>query len=351
MNQTLALIYGGKSGEHEVSIKTAFSILHAVDYTQFTVMPIYVTMEGEWAQGELLTSKPSDIGAILYKPQAQPINLFQLKKEVDVIFPVIHGPNGEDGTLQGLLEMLDVPYVGCGVAASSMGMDKVLMKKMYEAEGLPQCQYTYYFKHQLETNMDGIVEEIEEKLGYPCFVKPANLGSSVGISKAKNRQSLKDALHVAASYDKKVIVEENVVGREIEIGVLGNDTLRTSVIGEVATTSDFYDYEAKYQNQQVTSLQIPALLPENVQNRVAEIAKKAFHALDGTGLARIDFFWVEKTDEILINEINTMPGFTPHSMYPMLFKEAGVSYSELIQELVKLANERYAEKKQKTISK
>jgi len=344
----LGIIYGGKSSEHEVSLRTAFSILNAMDYDKYSVIPFYIRLDGQWVKGKTMSATPNELDE-LRLDEGSSFDLFTLKREIDIVFPVVHGPFGEDGTLQGLLEMLDVPYVGCGVLASSAGMDKVLMKNVFKAEGLPQCEYLYFERGHIQENSDVVLNEIEEKLGYPCFVKPANLGSSVGIGKAKDREGLLFALLNAAKFDRRIIVEEFVEGREVEIGILGNGKLRTSAIGEIFSVGEFYDYSAKYKNIG-TKLQIPAELPSYISEEIAVVAKQAFASLDASGLSRIDFFYDEKRDRILINEINTMPGFTSFSMYPMLFNEIGVDYQTLIVELIELGMQRYNDKKGNQIS-
>lgn len=347
--RTLGIIYGGKSSEHEVSLRTAFSIMEAVDYTKFEIIPVYIGLDGQWAKGEKKTSKPDSVESLRLHVADEELNLFQLSKKIDVFFPVVHGPYGEDGTLQGLLEMLDVPYVGSGVLGSALGMDKVVMKNMFASVGLPQCNFLSFSRKDLSGALEQSCEQIEQELGYPCFVKPANLGSSVGISKAKDRAGLIQALQLASKFDRKVIVEEFIAGSEVEIGVLGNEQLKTSVIGKIISVGEFYDYAAKYKNIG-TQLEIPAQVPNGVQARIEELAKQAFAVLECSGLSRVDFFWNEETGAIYINEINTMPGFTPFSMYPMLFREAGVTYSQLIEELIQLAFERYEETKQNQVS-
>jgi D-alanine-D-alanine ligase len=344
----LGIIYGGKSSEHEVSLRTAFSIMEAVDYDKYEVIPVYIQLDGTWVKGEMYNNKPTSVKSLRLDKVDEPLSVFTLAKEVDVFFPVIHGPYGEDGTLQGMLEMLDVPYVGSGVLGSAMGMDKVMMKKVFESVSLPQCKFLSFTRKEISTSITSIAEKIERELNYPCFVKPVNLGSSVGISKAKDKESLIEALNIAARYDKKVIVEQFVQGREVEIGVLGNEHVKTSVVGEIRSVGEFYDYAAKYKNIG-TELNIPAQIPSSVVKRIEETAKKAFTALECSGLSRADFFWNDETDALYINEINTMPGFTPFSMYPMLFKEAGIPYAQLIEELIELALERYEERKQNQI--
>ncbi|UFJ43161.1 D-alanine--D-alanine ligase [Brevibacillus humidisoli] len=362
----LGIVYGGKSSEHEVSLRTALSVIQAVDPDKYEILPIYIRLDGNWVKGEAAAGLPQSVEALRLegkqssaadgqagqmvqsgKRDAAPV--LSLGEEIDVIFPVVHGPNGEDGTVQGLLELANLPYVGSGVMASAVGMDKWMMKNIFAQAGLPQGKYLGILRSRLESAPDEVVREIEEELGYPCFVKPANMGSSVGISKAKDREQLLEALKLAASFDRRLIVEAFVEGRELEIGVLGNEQVVTSVVGEVIATKEFYDYEAKYKGAG-TELQIPANVPQHVADRIAELAVQAFHTIDASGLSRVDFFWNEAVDRLYINEVNTMPGFTPYSMYPMLFAEAGIPYSELIDRLVQLAQERHADKQRNQIS-
>ncbi|WP_232695375.1 D-alanine--D-alanine ligase [Brevibacillus daliensis] len=370
----LGIIYGGKTSEHEVSLSTALSIMKAVDLDKYEVQPIYVQMDGTWVKGETITkelpgnvhslrlgvqhsaspsqSKAEEKTALLEKNQprsGKPANVMSINQEVDVIFPVIHGPNGEDGTVQGMLELAGIPYVGTGVMASAVGMDKWMMKNVFAQAGLEQVQYVGFLRSQIERNVEQVMDQIEEKLGYPCFVKPANMGSSVGISKAKDRDELKEALAIAGKFDRRIIVEEFIKAREVEIGVLGNEEIITSAIGEVIAAKEFYDYEAKYKGGG-TELQIPAMLPDGVKERIEEMAKLAFQAIDGSGLSRVDFFYDETNDRVVINEVNTMPGFTPFSMYPMLFAEAGIPYEELIDRLVQLGLERFEEKQKNIVA-
>lgn len=350
MKQHIALIFGGKSGEHHVSIKTAFSILQSINYNKFEVTPLFVQLNGTWLQGNVFYNAPSSIDEVTSLNVYQPLqDVFQFFHQVDVAFPVIHGPNGEDGTLQGMLEILNVPYVGSGVPGSAMGMDKALMKIVFQQENIPQGEFLVFTRNTLENEMDAVLAKTENTLGYPVFVKPANLGSSIGISKAKNTAELIDALHFAAKFDNKIVVEAFISGREVEIGVLGHSELMTSEVGEVTTTKEFYDYEAKYENQDVTQLHIPANIPTDVKERMAELAKRAFRSLDCSGLSRVDFFWDEENDKLYINEINTLPGFTPFSMYPMLFDKVGVSYSVLIDKLIEFAFEKFITKEQNQI--
>lgn len=360
----LGIIYGGKSSEHEVSLRTAYSIIKAIDPAKYEVTPVHVQIDGSWVKGEpragLLSGVEAlrlakkgaeadkEMTAIERTNQKEATPALTLGRDVDVVFPVIHGPNGEDGTIQGLLELADLPYVGTGVLASAVGMDKWMMKNVFAQAGLPQVKYLGVLRSRLKSELTDIVVEIEEKLGYPCFIKPANMGSSVGINKAKNRTELIEALQTAAKFDRRLIVEEFVKARELEIGVLGNEDVQTSVVGEVIAAKEFYDYEAKYKGAG-TELQIPAHIPQHVSESIAEMAVRAFQAIDGSGLSRVDFFWDETHDQIYINEINTMPGFTPFSMYPMLFEAAGIGYAELIDRLVQLAIERHADKEQNIV--
>lgn len=350
----VCLIYGGKSGEHEVSLQTAFAVSKALNYEKYEVHPIYITVQGEWKRGEKLIAPAEDIKllkldneTVLEASETSALTpLWQSENGLgfDVVLPLLHGTFGEDGTIQGLLEMANVPYVGAGVMASAVGMDKVMMKKVFAQEGLPQCEFTYFTKKVWEAEQRRCVAEIEERLGYPCFVKPANLGSSVGISKAADRDELIAAVDYAFNYDRKVIVEEHVEGREIEIGVLGNEEPAVSVPGEVISSSEFYDYNAKYIDGNSAMVIPPENFPEEKVAELQQLAIRAFRALDATGLSRVDFFLRQSDDALLINEINTMPGFTPYSMYPLLWLETGKTYEQLIDELIALALERYNEK-------
>jgi len=358
----IGIIYGGKSGEHLVSIQTALSVINAFDFTKYEILPLYISDQGLWQTGSLISapvvreqlitggdaisskvnisavSAVSDLSSLAIAP------LFgQDRGQIDLIIPLLHGTNGEDGTIQGLLEIANIPYVGAGVLASAVGMDKVMMKYIFAQVGLPQCVFRHFTKSQWQQDQDDHIMEIEVTLGYPCFVKPANLGSSVGISKANNQRELITAVTEAFRYDRKVIVEEFVDAREIEVAILGNDNPKASVCGEVISSNDFYDYRAKYVDGK-SAMMIPADLPAITADLIRDFAIQAFQAIDGTGLSRVDFFLLKSDGSILINEINTMPGFTAFSMYPLLWKETGMSYSELLDELIQLAIERHAAK-------
>ena len=349
----IGLLFGGCSGEHEVSIVSAKAINAALNAEQNTdkyeILPFYIQKDGVW-QGSNIANQVLKSGQALEKPTATNINakssLWEFPpqaSQVDVWFPVLHGPNGEDGTIQGLLTLMQVPFVGSGVLGSAVGMDKIAMKTAFAQAGLPQVKYMTLTRSQIWSNpcvFPKLCDEIENSLNYPCFVKPANLGSSVGIEKVRSRQELETALDNAASYDRRVIVEAGVVAREVECAVLGNDNPKVSAIGEISFDSDFYDYETKY-TQGKADLSIPAALPDTISNQIREMAIKAFTTVDASGLARVDFFYVESTGEVLINEINTFPGFTDTSMYPILWGYSGIPFPELVDKLIELALERH----------
>lgn len=363
----IGLLFGGCSGEHEVSISSARAIANALttgrNAEKYEVLPFYIQKDGRWLAGAapqqvLESGKPLSLTESTPDSQApmpstelaasnsQPLNRWESPPqvaEVDVWFPILHGPNGEDGTVQGLLKLMQVPFVGSGVLGSALGMDKIAMKMAFAQAGLPQVKYVAVNRSQIWSNpcvFPKLCDQIEEALGYPCFVKPANLGSSVGIAKVRSRSELEAALDSAASYDRRLIVEAGVVAREVECAVLGNDAPKASVVGEITYESDFYDYETKYTEGQA-GLLIPAPIPDNIATQVQEMALQAFAAIDAAGLARVDFFYVESTGEVLINEINTLPGFTATSMYPQLWAATGVSFPELVNQLIELALERH----------
>lgn len=350
MNKKLGLLYGGKSAEHDVSLSTAKAATQALNFDKYDIFPVFITRGGEWRVGEQLTAPAESIEQLAFTRDADSENdvtefLTSLKeRKFDVIFPLLHGTNGEDGTVQGFLEVLNLPYVGNGVLASSAGMDKVSMKQLFEIAGLPQVPYTYFIRNDWNKQQDALIAEMEEKLTYPMFVKPANLGSSVGVSKADDREKLIEAVEVALKYDRKIVVETGVVAREVEMAVLGNDEPETSVPGEIKPKTAFYDYDSKY-NDNSTDLLIPAPVTADVEAQLSDMAKRAFKILDGSGLVRADFF-VTAENEIFINEVNTLPGFTPVSMYPILWKNTGLPYNELIEKLINLGIERHTEKQQ-----
>lgn len=370
----VGLVYGGRSGEHQVSLQTAMAVLKAFDYDRYELIPFYITPKGQWRSGPLLSAPPSAVAELQFAPissseprsrdaqeqgasfgnallpvlqgmservllEGSPAND---DKPIDVMLPLLHGTFGEDGTIQGLFEMAGLPYVGAGVLASSVGMDKVAMKTMFAQAGLPQVGYRHFIRYQWKTDREQCLQNVEE-LGYPCFVKPANLGSSVGVSKARNREELVAAVEEALRYDRKVIVEEFVDAREIEVSVLGNDDPRASVPGEIRSSNEFYDYKAKYIDGKSVMV-IPADIPPEVAESVRRMAVHAFRSIDGSGLCRADFFLRRSDGALFINEVNTLPGFTPYSMYPLMWKESGVSYRELLDTLIQLAIERHEER-------
>jgi D-alanine-D-alanine ligase len=353
MKTKLGLLYGGKSAEHHVSMQTAMAVIKALDLEKFDIHPIYITEAGEWVKGPQLTGPVENVKELAYSGETSQAPVALSPASVagenagnnggfDVIFPLLHGPNGEDGTVQGMLELLNLPYVGNGVLASSAGMDKVIMKNIFAQAGLSQVKYTWFIRSDWEKDREAAYKKVEDLLGYPCFVKPANLGSSVGISKCTSKDELEKAFEEAFQFDRKVIVEEGVAAREVEIGVLGNDEPECSVAGEIIPKKDFYDYKAKYEDGN-TALIIPAEITEEEYGMLKEMAITAFKALDCSGLVRADFF-LTRDGKAYINEVNTMPGFTPFSMFPLLWKHSGLDYPQLIERLVDLAKERHEEK-------
>lgn len=346
MKMKLGLLYGGKSAEHKVSLQTALAVTKALDFTKFDIYPVYITTEGNWITGEQLTAPAAGVEELTLTSTSNEMFVgLPSDKALDVIFPLLHGPNGEDGTVQGMLELLNIPYVGNGVLASSAGMDKVVMKNIFAQAGLPQVKYVWFTRKNWELNEEAAFTQVEQELGYPCFVKPANLGSSVGISKCTNREELQAAFVEAFQFDRRIIIEEGVTAREVEIGVLGNENPECSVAGEIIPKDvTFYDYKAKYEDGN-TGLVIPAEMSAEKLEEMKQLAVTAFEALDCAGLVRADFFLTED-GQFIINEVNTMPGFTPFSMFPLMWQEAGVSYPQLIEKLVQLALDRYEEKQQ-----
>jgi D-alanine-D-alanine ligase len=367
----IGLLFGGCSGEHEVSLVSAKAIASALtqadNLNKYEVMPVYIDKNGNWrspeiAQQVLTSGTPLQLEGSEEKSLASVINsrdnlpsvigfsdspLTQKNfsySEIDVWFPILHGPNGEDGTVQGLLKLMQVPFVGSGVLGSALGMDKIAMKMAFAQAGLPQVNYMGINRAQIWSNpcvFPKLCDEIEANVGYPCFVKPANLGSSVGIAKARSRSELEAALDNAASYDRRIIVEAGVTARELECAVLGNDNPQASVVGEISYKSDFYDYKTKY-TEGLAQFQIPAAIADVIASQIQEMSLQAFAAVDAAGLARVDFFYVEATGEVLINEINTIPGFTATSMYPELWAATGVPFPQLVDRLIQLARERHS---------
>jgi D-alanine-D-alanine ligase len=348
MKTKLCLLYGGKSAEHQVSLQTAKAVIQALDLDRYEIYPVFITTEGKWVKGPQLSESVQSVKELEFfngeevAPSALSNLTLSEEGSYDVVFPLLHGPNGEDGTVQGLLELLNLPYVGNGVLASAAGMDKIVMKNIFAQAGLPQVKYVWSTRSEWMADQEGALSHVENEIGYPCFVKPANLGSSVGISKCTSRVELSAAFEEAFQFDRRIIIEEGVIAREIEIGVLGNDFPECSVAGEIVPKKDFYDYKAKYEDQD-TALLIPAEVTNEDYENLKNMAIKAYKALDCSGLVRADFF-VTRDGRALINEVNTMPGFTPYSMFPLLWKHTGVEYPQLIEQLVKLALDRHQEK-------
>ncbi len=352
----VGLLFGGRSGEHEVSISSARAIANALNADRnkdkYELLPFYIQKDGCWLAGQtpqqILDSGIPLLSSPDQTPNTQVLNCWQFPPQtelVDVWFPILHGPNGEDGTVQGLLKLMQVPFVGSGVLGSALGMDKIAMKMAFAQAGLPQVKYVAINRSQVWSNpcvFPKLCDEIEATLGYPCFVKPANLGSSVGIAKARSRTQLETALDNAASYDRRIIIEESVVAQEVECAVLGNDNPKASVVGEITFQSDFYDYETKYSVGKA-DLFIPASIPEAIATSIQQMALQAFAAVDAAGLARVDFFYVADTGQVLINEINTLPGFTATSMYPQMWEKSGIPFPELVARLIQLALERHSQ--------
>ncbi len=354
----LAILFGGRSCEHEVSVISARSISQAINTNRYHVWMIGIDKQGHWHLGQNLEEIANkSVSCSVERPNRQDQITLDLHEHanlralnptlevphIDVVFPTLHGTFGEDGTIQGLFEMVGIPYVGCGVSASAIAMDKAHSKKMFSAAGLPQTSYRIleYFGYQ---NNPGDINCQIEELGYPAFVKPANLGSSVGISKVHNNDHLEGALEHAFQFDNKVVVEKSVENcHEIECSVLGNHEVETSILGEIIPGAEFYNYETKYLDNQ-TDYEIPAPLDSTTTERVQKLAIEAFRTIGGKGLARIDFFVERDSGNILLNEVNTMPGFTPISMYPRLWAESGLAYAELIDRLIDLALENHASK-------
>jgi D-alanine-D-alanine ligase len=386
----VGVLFGGRSGEHEVSLLSAASVVKAIDKSKYEVVPIGITKEGHWLTAEraerlLGTSAPHEQkhlragdpeatpgAAVLAKgeevfvppvPSAESLVPFSTAQaasaphsiHVDVIFPVLHGTFGEDGTIQGLLELADIPYVGAGVLGSAAGMDKDVMKKLFAAAGLPIVKHVTILRSHWERDPKATRKRIEKALKYPVFVKPANLGSSVGISKAHDKNELGPAIEEAAKYDRKIVIEQGVgskkaKAREIEVSVLGNDSPQASIAGEIVPAAEFYDYNAKYIDEG-SKLLIPAKLPKSKMKQVQQLAIQAFQAVDCSGLARVDFLMDPRSGKLWVNEINTMPGFTAISMYPKLWAASGLEYMSLISRLLELALERHADKKRNRYSK
>lgn len=345
----LAIIFGGMSTEHDVSIVSGISVIKNLNTDKYEIFPTYIDEYGNWYK---YNENIENIGKINVGYKIQKIerieNIIDYLKNMECIFPVLHGLYGEDGTIQGLFELLKIPYVGCKVLSSSISMDKVYTKIIFEKAGLKQAKYVYirenkgkyiYVDNQFDEkicNLEEIANIISQKINYPMFVKPSNSGSSVGINRVNNINELKNAITYASKYDKKILIEQGINGREVECAVLGNEEVITSCVGEVLSAEEFYSFDSKYNNTQ-SKTKIPADIPKDISDKIRQNAIKAFKAVSGAGLSRVDFFIENETNEIIINEINTLPGFTNISMYPKLFEAVGIEYKELLDRLIELA--------------
>ena len=371
MKLRVGIVFGGRSGEHEISKRSAKAVIEHIDRSRYDVIPIAITEEGHWlgpstslgllaAEAASLldtseTNVPGEV-AVIGDPRHRGLRGLEseVQQEIDVMFPLLHGTYGEDGTIQGLFEMADIPYVGCGVLASSCGMDKSIMKALFKEAGLPICRHHTTLRSRWENESDAVISEIEAAIGYPCFVKPANLGSSVGISRAENTDQLRDAIDLAAQYDRKIIIEEALKMREIECAVLGNDDPQASLPGEYVIkdkSKAFLDYTEKYSGTGNNEFVVPAPVSDELSNKIREMAIRAFKAVDGSGLARVDFFLRTDNGSLLVNEINTMPGLTDASGYPKMWAGTGKPFSRVIDELIELAIARHKDKSRNKTSR
>ncbi|MEQ1605610.1 MAG: D-alanine--D-alanine ligase family protein [Pyrinomonadaceae bacterium] len=365
MKTRVGVIFGGRSGEHEVSIRSAKTVIEQIDPAKYDVVPLAITKTGQWlspaASLELFPGPTREIFRERFgeplstniflsgDSQARGLGVIESGETVpiDVIFPVLHGTFGEDGTIQGLFEMADIPYVGCGVLASSCGMDKAFMKTLFRDADLPMCEYVWFLRDEWEKNRETVLKQVELKLGFPSFVKPANLGSSVGVSKATDKTTLADAIDLAATYDRKIIVEEGLEMREIECAVIGNDSPEASLPGEYLIRDEskkFLDYTEKYSGTGNNEFVVPAPISDELSVKIRKMAITAFKAIDGSGLARVDFFLRNDNGALLVNEINTMPGLTDASGYPKMWDGTGKPFAQVIDELIEFAIARHADK-------
>lgn len=346
----LGVIFGGMSTENEVSVISGNSILKYLDRDKYEIFPIYIGKDGTWYQ-YIDNEEERKFGEEI-KPKKKIENVMQYLQDLDILFPVLHGLYGEDGTIQGLFELLKKPYVGCGVLASSVGMDKVYTKIIFDRAGLKQAKYEYIRKYQDKyiyisrdfqeevLSLEEVAEKIINHLKFPMFIKPSNSGSSVGINKAKDKKELKQYIEYASQFDSKILIEEGIVGKEVECAVLGNEEVLASCVGEIKPAEDFYSYDAKYKNEE-SKTEIPADIPKEIESEIRKQAARAFKAIDGKGLSRVDFFIENQTNQIYINEINTLPGFTNISMYPKLLEASGISYQDLLSKLIELTTHHF----------
>jgi D-alanine-D-alanine ligase len=367
MRTKIGVVFGGRSGEHEISVRSAATVIEQISKERYEVVPVGITKTGRWCDPhESLLMFPESVRAILAESVAgypsgkvaivgdtsakgltfidRPLEAIEL----DVVFPVLHGTFGEDGTIQGLFEMAGIPYVGCGVLASSCGMDKVVMKTLFRDSDLPQCEYVWFLRSEWEANNNIVISQVETKLGYPCFIKPANLGSSVGVTLATDSDSLRRGIDLAANYDRKIIVEENLKMREIECAVMGNDEPSASLPGEYVVHDEekkFLDYTEKYAGTGNNDFIVPALVSPELTAKIQKMAVDAYKAVDASGFARVDFFLRTDTGSLVVNEINTIPGLTDASGFPKMWAGSGLEFSEVVDKLVEFAIERAADKR------
>lgn len=335
----IGVIFGGRSEEHDVSLASAASVIRALNSDKFVPVYIGITRGGSWKKFCGTADRIED-GS--WEKYAEDLKIDDLKEQIDFALPIMHGTYGEDGCVQGVFEILGLPYGGCGVMASAVAMDKQLFKEVLQRSGLPLCRFLCTSREELEAGKEGVMEKVKKAIGFPCFVKPANMGSSVGISKARDEDELSESLNKAAGYDRRIIIEEFVPCRELEIAITGNGSLETSPVGEIIPSDEFYDYEAKYSKEgPVSKLKIPAPISVEDERIIKKLALEAYRAIDCAGYARVDFFKDKETGRIYINEINTIPGFTGKSMFPLLWQSCGKSCSEIIERIINLGYERH----------
>lgn len=346
MKESVLVLFGGQSSEHEVSLKSVTTIVNHIDQDRFEIYPVGITKEGKWLlytgnDLDFTSNRWEEVGiSAVLSPDATKKSLVVLREDmpvyikIDKVFPVLHGRNGEDGTIQGLCKLAEIPFVGCGVLASAVAMDKAFTKIVVKEKGVPQANFVLVYEREMKDE-DKVIQKIENAFGYPYFIKPANAGSSVGISKAHNKEELISGIKEALKHDKKVLIEETIIGREVETAVLGNEDIQVSGVGEILAAAEFYDFDAKYNNAESKTV-VDADLDQEIKEQIRAYAKDVFEAVEGKGISRVDFF-VKEDGSIIFNEINTLPGFTSISMYPMLFKAAGIETKELVTKLLDLA--------------
>jgi D-alanine-D-alanine ligase len=365
MKTNIGLIFGGRTGEHDISVRSANTVIQNIDTDRYGIVPVAIAENGSWMNPfesaavlsedarSVLSNDFSEFESsqIALTGDTQPKGFVDFKSstilKLDVVFPVLHGTFGEDGTIQGLLEMADIPYIGGGVLASSCGMDKVVMKTLFKEAGLPICKHVWFLRRDWENSSERVIQLVENSIGYPCFVKPANMGSSVGVSRADDAEALKSSIALAAEYDRKIIVEEALNMREIECAVIGNDEPEASLPGEYLIrdkTKTFLDYTEKYSGTGNNEFVVPAPVSEELSKKIRQMAITAFQAIDGSGLARVDFFLRNDTGTLLVSEINTMPGLTDASGFPKMWAGSGMNFPAVIDRLVELALERHRDK-------